>query len=161
MSTERVARDILVHNFFMCLATSDTTAQPWNTPLAFSFDRDLYLYWRSAHTSQHSLNIAQNSQVFIAIYDSRRPTPGLYIQATASLVDDKAEIEHALKVDRHPKFKDESGAFLGDNPRRYYKVIPQAAWVNADAQQSGKFVDIRQPVSLDGLRTLLANEVQL
>lgn len=44
------------------------------------------------------------------------------------------------------------GEFLKMFPRRVYKFIPKAVWVNGDSKIEGNFIDIRTEISLDKLK---------
>jgi hypothetical protein len=155
-NTLTAARKLLQNVRFMALATTDAQGQPWSTPLAYSFDQELNLYWRSGKNSQHSRNLSVNSKVFISVFDSQSPAPGLYIQSSARQIDNLTDIRYALSVDRHKAFADAAEAYLDDRaPRRYYVAAPLKAWVNVDASEQGKFVDIRQAVDLRELRGII------
>jgi hypothetical protein len=135
---------------FLTLASVDSAGQPWSTPLAYSYDPRGYIYWRSGQDSQHSRNVRANQRVFITIFQTVEQ-PGLYLLATAEEISDMSEVEHALALDRHPKFAEAPSAYQGDHPRRYYRARILKAWVNADDEESGSFVDIRHEVPLSEL----------
>lgn len=157
---EKVAR-ILQTCLYATVATSDTAGQPWNSPVYCVYDDRLNLYWASAQSSQHSQNIRANPQVFIVIYDSTMPWgtgEGIFIQATASVVDDPTEIAKvcALRQARVADATQPPSDFAGDRPRRIYRALPQHTWTNQDGSVNGFFIDQRVEIDTAKLRELLA-----
>src|SRR5215510_637740 len=134
--------------------------QPWNSPIYSAFDSDYNFYWVSDRRSQHSKNIQENSNTFLAIYNSTIPEgtgagKGVYIQAQARELSDPDEIAHAhqLLADRVGKTPRTPDHFLDNMPRRIYQAVPERAWVNDDGERNGHFIDIRIEIDLALLRS--------
>jgi nitroimidazol reductase NimA-like FMN-containing flavoprotein (pyridoxamine 5'-phosphate oxidase superfamily) len=148
------AKEIITKILYITIATADKNNQPWNSPVYFAFDENYYFYWASWKENQHSKNINQNSNIFIAIYDSTAPEgtgEGVYIKAKAYELTDEKEILNALSVldKRVGKTKKRSAShFLGDYPRRVYKAVPENFWVNVDGEINGNFIDKRVEIEL-------------
>lgn len=70
MNYEEMLNQILDSNHYMTLATVDADGNPWASPLTYVFDGEKYLYFISSNHSAHILNIAKNSRVSFAIFDS-------------------------------------------------------------------------------------------
>jgi nitroimidazol reductase NimA-like FMN-containing flavoprotein (pyridoxamine 5'-phosphate oxidase superfamily) len=147
------AKKIIAKNIYLTLATANLKGQPWNSPVYFAFDQHYVLYWKSDKNAQHSQNIRENEKVFIVIYDSSVPFgegEGIFIQAKAYELIDEEEIAKALSYhnDRVGKRLWEVEEFVGENPRRIYKAVPEKVWINQDSTENGKFVDRRVEVEL-------------
>ncbi len=137
------ARQILKQIHFGCVATASVVGTPWNSPVGIDIAEDGTMYWLSDTTAQHSQNILENAEVFIVFYDSTvqegDDADGVYIQAKAYQLD---ELEDVRKVPAIVNHVVHSGPekYVGDSTRRFYKAIPQKAWLN-DAEMNGdKFV---------------------
>jgi nitroimidazol reductase NimA-like FMN-containing flavoprotein (pyridoxamine 5'-phosphate oxidase superfamily) len=159
---EQKAARILQACLYATVATSDAGKQPWNSPVYCVHDDQLNLYWASARSSQHSQNIQANPKVFIVIYDSTMPWgtgEGVFIQATATVVDDPAEIAKAcaLRLARVAEATQPPSDFSGDRPRRIYRATPEHIWTNQDASVNGFFIDQRAELDVAKLRTLLGS----
>ena len=72
-SPEAIAAAIITANRYLTLATSGPEG-PWASPLAYTVEPDVSLVFYSAIDSRHCRNIAHNSQVAGAIFDSSRPS---------------------------------------------------------------------------------------
>lgn len=149
------AKDIISKVIYMAVATTSKDNKPWNSPIYFSYDHNYNLYFRSGKDSQHSINIRENNNVFIVIYDSSvewGEGMGVYIQAKVYELTDEKEIDYALDLlyKRESKYqsKQQAREFLRDNPRRVYKAIPGKVWINQESEINGKFVDSRVEVDL-------------
>jgi nitroimidazol reductase NimA-like FMN-containing flavoprotein (pyridoxamine 5'-phosphate oxidase superfamily) len=150
--TER-AKEIIGQIIYITIATVDPAGQPWNTPVYSAFDDAYIFYWISSPAAQHSKNINANHRVFLSIYDStvaEGTAEGVYIQAEASELIDKNEIDHALKLLAGRKNKTPKAAelFLTDSPRRVYKASTIKAWMNTDEVIDGLHIDGRIEVTL-------------
>lgn len=149
------AAKILRNIRYATLATTTPEGEPWNSPVAHTFDEDLNMYWASDKENQHSTNIRNNGKVFIVIYDSTAPEgegEGVYIQAVAKELEDSDEVLRAQQI----LHAEDEGPFLGDAVRCIYKATPLKLWVN-DAEMNGSVVvrDFRVGVSVDELREVL------
>jgi nitroimidazol reductase NimA-like FMN-containing flavoprotein (pyridoxamine 5'-phosphate oxidase superfamily) len=95
-----LARALVAENSYLTLATAGPAGTPWATPVWFAA-RDLDLFvWASKPGARHSLNIAENPQVSLVVFDSSK-APGegsaLYVAADAELAAD-ATFDDALAV---------------------------------------------------------------
>lgn len=151
---EEKAKQILQKILYITLATVDKESQPWNSPLYSAFDEKYNFYWASDKNGQHSKNIRENPNVFLAIYDSTTAEgtgAGVYIKGKAYEITDEQEILHGLKTldSRVGKTKERHAEqFLGDYPRRIYKAVPETFWMNSDGDVNGNYIDIRVEVDL-------------
>lgn len=147
------AIEIIEKILYITIATVDDQGQPWNTPVYCAYDTRHNFYWASWEGAQHSKNIAGNPKIFLVIYDSTVPEGtgfGVYIKARASKIEDKSEMENAIKLlyERKNKTPRSTDEFLGDFPRRIYKAVPEKIWVNDDAEVNSNFIDNRKEVEL-------------
>lgn len=150
------AKDIISKITHITIATSDTTGQPWNSPVYGAYDEHYNFYWTSWKESQHSINIRENNKIFLVIYDSTVPEDnhifkGVYIQAKAYELTNEEEIESAReyitkrrdKPSNHPPAE-----FFGNFPRRVYKAVPEKLWLNNTGNLEGNFIDTRIEIDL-------------
>lgn len=147
------AKDIIKKIHYITLATVTPDGIPWSTPVFSAFDTQYNFYWRSAKNAVHSLNINANGKVFISICDTTTPWGignGVYIQANASELVDKNDIQHALTIldKRSPKTSGIVAAFMNDSQRRIYKAVPKKVWINIDEGINGHFIDKRLEIQL-------------
>lgn len=135
---------------YATLATVTADGRPWNTPLAvYHFPGEATLYWASWRNNQHSQNIRANGKAFVTIYDSTpadgNPSAGVYMQCEAYEITDEAEAMQAAKVFGDDPYNPSDGKeYLGDKPRRIYRVVPQKIWMNDDSEMDGNFIDVRK-----------------
>jgi|SRR3989344_2464761 len=156
MTNEDKTKQIIEKILYITLATSSKDGKPWNSPVYSAFDEGYNFYWNSWRENQHSINIKENPQVFIVIYDStvsEGTGEGVYIQATAHELTDKEEIEQARAILQQRKAKPSSKLrsakeFMGIYPRRVYKAIPEKIWMNDVGDINGNYIDIRVEVEL-------------
>jgi nitroimidazol reductase NimA-like FMN-containing flavoprotein (pyridoxamine 5'-phosphate oxidase superfamily) len=146
------ARRLLETQSAMTIATADETGRPSVAPVAFVHDEDFNLYWVSSKTATHSDNIRKRPEVAIVVFVSE-PSDGVYVDGTATELEDEAEIERAIALlDRRPqpsKFKvGGPGDVTGDAAWRIYKVTRAETTVRADSTEQGQAVTIRTPVTL-------------
>ena len=150
--TER-ARQIIERILYITIASVGEDGLPWNTPVYSSFDERYTFFWVSSPESQHSKNIKANPDVFLVIYDStvaEGTGEGVYIKAKAYEMSDESEITKALMSAYGRKNKEPRSAhdFLGNNPHRVYKAIPEKVWMNTDEKIEGHHVDKRVEIEL-------------
>lgn len=153
MSTATRAKEIIAKIIYITIATVTSDGKPWNTPVYSSFDTHYNFYWASWEENIHSKNIKNNPKVFLVIYDSTAPEgtgEGVYIEAMAHELTDQKEIEHAMQsyYGRKNKKPRKAEEFLGNYPRRFYKAVPQKAWMNSTGDVDGNFVDTRVEIKL-------------
>lgn len=138
---------------YITLATSNADGIPWNTPLYFAHDQHYNFYWISSQISVHSVNIGENENVAIVIYDSKLPEGkgvGVYIKAKAMALEDAAKIRFALKLiyKRKGKAAPELEEFIGGAPKRVYMAVPSAVWVNDIKTKKGENKEARIEIEL-------------
>ncbi len=97
---DEVARTLATENSYLTLATVGASGVPWASPVWFAA-RDLDVFvWASKPGARHPLNIVENPQVSLVIFDSSK-APGtgsaLYVTADAAQVDD-ASLDHMLAI---------------------------------------------------------------
>jgi hypothetical protein len=152
------AAEILRAIRYATVATADSQAHPWNSPLYSVRDGDLNIYWVSDKQNQHSQNVRQNPQVFIVYYDSTAPPgqgAGVYFSATAAELGEPADIRAAGRLIDGDDF---SGVaeYSGDAVCRIYRARPTRAWINTFEERDGVFIrDYRVEVPLRDLRAAL------
>ena len=151
MDLSKRAKEIIKEIIYITIATCSNDGQPWNSPVYSAYDEDYNFYWASWKENQHSKNIAENSRIFIVIYDSKAPEgtgEGVYVQANACMLIKENDIAHALsyldgRVGKKKNPKTRVMQFLGDKPRRIYKAIPEKFWINGDGDINGEYIDVR------------------
>lgn len=149
---------------YATLATVSPGGDPFNAPVFTAYDDDLVFYWSSSVGSQHSLNIAENGKVYMAIYDSTVAQGtgwGVYVQATARQVTRPEEVELVMKLlgDRRGKAFDKPVTDMIEGDHRVFKATPTAIWINdAEQDDNGEFVkDYRVKVSIENIKQTLSS----
>lgn len=150
------AKKVISRILYITIASVSKDGIPWNSPVYSAFDENYNFFWASDQNGQHSKNIADNSNIFIVIYDSTVPEGtgfGVYIKARAYMLIETDEIKNALtyldgRVHKKKDTKTRVAEFQGDNPRRVYKAVPEEVWVNSDGDVNGKFIDTRIKIDL-------------
>lgn len=95
---------LLAQHRYLVLGTADPSGSPWVTPLFFVADGPDTLFWVSSPDSRHSQNLTHRPVVAITLFDSDAPigkAEALYLQATASLVDDAARPAAVVLLNSH------------------------------------------------------------
>lgn len=130
---ETRADAVIENNKYLTLATVDTAGNPWATPVYFTPDGHTDFYWASSPEAQHSVNIAGNPTVSIAIFDSTVAIGqgrAVYLTAHAGLVPDDELVACArLYCARLPELRE----FTADELRppadlRLYRATMTQAW---------------------------------
>lgn len=138
------ARQILDKITYVTLATVNTEGSPWNSPVYYAADQELNIYWSSHPESVHSQNIMRRGQVFAVVFDSTsQDGEGIYMEAQAKVVEDRAEISEALALlgRRRGKPFNRIDKFMSPGPQRIFKAVPQRLWMNdADQDEEGDFI---------------------
>lgn len=143
---------------YITLATSSKDGKPWNTPLGFKVDKDLNIFWASEHIKQHSVNIRENDNVFIVIYDSTVPPEkgeAIYIMAHAQELETVEDIKYARRLfkgsDEHALEK-----LSGNSIHRAYRAAPKTMWINGPKDKSpDTWRDTRFELDMAKLKNLL------
>ena len=160
VNTRFVARaaEILRTICYATIATADSQARPWNSPVYSVRDDDLNIYWVSDKQSQHSQNVRQNPQVFIVYYDSTAPPgqgEGVYFSATAVELGDPEDIRAARRV-IDGLDSGSADEYSGNSVCRIYRATPTRAWINTFEERDGVFIrDFRIEISLGDLAARL------
>jgi hypothetical protein len=140
---------------YATVATADSQARPWNSPVYSVHDDELNVYWVSDKQNQHSQNIRQNPHVFIVFYDSTvlpGQGEGVYLRAIASELSDPKDIQSARQISGGGD-AGSSEKFAGDDVCRIYRATPTHAWMNTFEERDGVFIrDYRIEIPLDELR---------
>lgn len=138
---------------YINIASITPEGLPWNSPVYTAFDKNLNFYWLSYKKNQHSINVRNNPNVFVTIYDSTVPTGtgvGLYFKGHALEITNPKEMIIGLTVvykrSKH-KMRDII-EFLSHFPRRIYKFTPSKVWINGDGDIDGNFIDIRTELDI-------------
>lgn len=154
MNSAQKAKYIIENNIFMVIATADSSGKPWVSPVGFTFDDKYNLYWVSYKNALHSKNIKSRPEVAITIFGQMpdKAFDGVYIDAKAVELEDKDEIEFAIKVfakrPQSSKFTTTSVAdVVGDAAWRMYQAIPVEISKRADDVANGQAITVREPVA--------------
>jgi hypothetical protein len=129
------AEELLAANLYAVLGTVTPEGRPWTSPVYFASDGLTALYWCSTTDSRHSVNLAANPAVSLAVFDSTvAPYTGraVYAEGTASILEG-ADLEHGLSVYPGDASRDATSLDLedvtGDAPWRLYRAVATAVWV--------------------------------
>lgn len=147
---------------YMNIASITPGGMPWNTPVYCGYDGDLNFYWFSWRKNQHSVNVRNNKNVFVTVYDSTAPAStgvGVYLEGEAKeLTNPKDMLIGITVVYKRSKHKIRAIAeFLKHFPRRIYRFMPKKAWINGDSDINGNFIDIREELNLEQMKEHLNN----
>ena len=85
----------------LALATVDAEGQPYVAPLFYVADERLNLYWLSASTSRHSVNLVARKRVFATVYPSVwqwNDIVGVQIQGDAEIIPDDRIREQIMNL---------------------------------------------------------------
>jgi hypothetical protein len=154
------AWEMITRTLYCTLSTCSADGFPWASPVFFTVDPALTLYWSSAIVAQHSQNIYQNhGRVAIAIYSTDKAEgkgQGVYLNGLA----DELEPERVSTVIQS-LFNRAGGEapnrtardYLHPSPRRMYKFTPDAAWMTGQRMPIGnQLVDTKIQLDLAKLR---------
>jgi hypothetical protein len=146
------AKEIVDKIEYIDLATVTKSGEPWCSPVWFVKDDQYNFYFYSPKKSQHAENIRDNGRGFVVIYDSTVPEGtgfGVYMTAKVSELAEVPDIEIAIKwiFVKKPRKKIPED-FMGEAPRRIYKVTPDQIWVNDAELINGLYLDYRVPIKL-------------
>ena len=99
--TQQIIRAFLETQSILALATVSRDGDPQTAPLFYVSDDQLNLYWLSALTSRHSVNLAAHPKVSAAIYPSvwqAADIMGLQIEGEARPIADDRVREQNLNL---------------------------------------------------------------
>lgn len=143
---------------------TESNGQPWNTPVYTVSDSQLNLYWSSWHQAVHSVNILANPNTFLTFYDSNRARGtnnlrGLYLQCLSSVVTDETEARTAFEL-IYPGEPMNLADFHEPGLKRFYKAVPQRAWLNclSERELTPATIKMREEVDVAQLRAAVGRE---
>lgn len=140
----RIARDIIKHNIYLTLATSDGRL-PWSAPLFYCVDREYNFYFISQMGCVHARHILKNPQVAFSIFDSHAPEGkgnGVQASGTVSLLIKEEDIVKALRHYHTTFIKCEPKDFNGSKPYRLFKLVPDKFYVLDPKAEVDKRVEV-------------------
>ncbi|MBI5127528.1 pyridoxamine 5'-phosphate oxidase family protein [Candidatus Roizmanbacteria bacterium] len=142
---------------YLNIASITPDDHPWNSPVYTAYDKNLNFYWLSWRNNQHSINVRNNPNVFVTIYDSTAPAGtgvGVYFSGQAKELTNAKDMVIALTVVyKRSKHKMRAIAeFLKHFPRRVYRFTPEKVWINGDSDIKGNFIDIRTELKINELK---------
>ena len=158
-SNEEIAAKIILGNRYLTLATMGVEG-PWAAPLAYTVDLDLTFIFYSALESQHCKNIAVNSIVSGAIFDSREPSDtadGVQFLGVAQIVDSSllsaVMQRYFTKSFPDPEVRKKWARpvidFQGSAVQRFYRITPHQ-FFKPDPDSTK--IDRRISLSVEALR---------
>lgn len=147
------AKEIVAKIQYVTIASVDKDGLPWNAPVFATYDENYNFYWGTHKDSQKAKNIANNSSVFLVIYDSTVPPgtgEGVYIKARANQLADPKEVESIFRLlkARHANYFWDFTAVSIDGPIRLYKAVPEKVWMNDEGHKNGHYIDTRSEINL-------------
>jgi hypothetical protein len=150
------ARSLIERNSLLTLATVDGNARPWVSPVFYSIDDELNLFWVSDLEARHSANVRETGTVAIAIHDQvDGQTDAVYIEATAIELNDKDAVAEGMDVmarrdelqPAHWRINHITDV-TGNGPWRVYKATRESISVREMSMKGNKTVVGRMPVDL-------------
>lgn len=164
MNFVEMAKDIIVSNRFLSLATSNGKGEVWSTPLSYSIDKEYNFYITTAVDSIHVDNIRQNPYVAFSIFDSTRRVSdidGIQIRGVMGQVENEKlpEIvrQYYLQVFPDPEERLEWEAswehFTEDDfpVYRFFQIMPLEIYKRDTSTDE---VDRRIPIDIQALKRL-------
>ena len=151
------AKQIIADNIYMTVATASLDGKPWISPVFFAYDDRYNFFWVSNKNSLHSRLIRSNSQVAIVVFDSTAPEgdgDGVYFEAEVFELEDKGEIESAIKTLGERVTKDDFRVKTVDEVThggiwRIYKAVPKTVSKLTEGEYiNGQYVDKRIQIDL-------------
>jgi hypothetical protein len=137
---------------YCTLSTIDDSGKPWGCPVFYGFDNEA-IYWTSSKTSQHSINVNINGNMFISLFKENVPEGtgiecGLYLEGKALELETLEDITHARNIicSRIGITSHNPEGYLNDSPRKVYKFVPGRAWTNDEVLIDGQHCDARKPL---------------
>ncbi|HSX32688.1 MAG TPA: pyridoxamine 5'-phosphate oxidase family protein [Candidatus Saccharimonadales bacterium] len=156
---ERIARvqELLRDIHHVAIATVNDDGSPHNSPVFMAFDDQLHGYWSSHPDNLHSRNIARTHKVSLVIFDSRAGHGGLFVEATATVIEDPAQLKRAYNLLK--SLKEQQYGFMGDieqyrgRGQRLYVAKPTRFWLNMSEKDAHGAVirDTRYEITPDDL----------
>ena len=104
----------------------------WNHAVFFAYDSDINLYFLSQPSSRHMINIVENPEVAVAIFDTNQTSPvkGLQIRGQARvLADSDVASAHSEYYTRSTKFtpiSSDAESYMGPAASwKFVKITPE------------------------------------
>jgi len=152
------AGKIINWNIYATLATASSEGAPHISPVYFSFDSELRIFWASALDALHSKLIHTNPSISLVIFNSTAPERegnGVYMRGMAKEYhgsDLTAVIAaHSNRVNKVPTKTDQD--YLGDSPRRIFCFTPTNAWTLLQPRDvAGHLIDTKVELDLVKLK---------
>jgi uncharacterized protein YhbP (UPF0306 family) len=125
---DELIKKYLQQGMMMQIATT-SGVQPWICTVYFVPDEQQNLYWLSLPARRHSLEIAKNNKIAIAIaikFD-KNPIIGIQAEGTAEVVDDPEVVKEIMPyyIEKYGSGKDFVELFeAGKNQHQLYKFAP-------------------------------------
>ena len=143
-------RLFLKRHLYLTLATVCKSGKPWSTPLFFASDGEV-IYWWSPKKAVHSQNVERTGDAFITIFDSHDEEgkgKAIYLDCAATEITDPTEAAEAIKIynQRAEVFQLTEDLTSGLAPSRLYRAVVRHAWTNADREDNGYYIDIRESI---------------
>lgn len=164
MNFTEMAKDIIVRNRFLSLATRNAKGDVWATPLSYSTDKDYNFYITTAIDSVHINHIRENPYVAFSIFDSTRRVSdidGVQIRGLMGEVEHERLPEvvkqYYLQVFPDPEERAEWEApwehFIEDSfpVYRFFQIMPLEIYKRDTSTDE---VDRRVQINIDDLKAL-------
>lgn len=157
----RHGQDLLRRTLFISMATSSLKGEPWCSPVFFSFDGEMNIYWISSPKALHSRNLHENPLVSLTLYNSTGSDgagDGLYIKGKAVRLLDHEAVAHASEIIARRAYgakREPSLMAREDSPRNFYCAKPQAVYYNTLEDQSGMLVDVRKELDISHFKNMM------
>jgi uncharacterized protein YhbP (UPF0306 family) len=154
---EKKAVEIIKKIEYLNVSSITPEGLPWGSPVYTVYDKDVHFYWLSYKKNQHSINVLNNPNVFVTLYDSTVPCStgvGVYLKGTVKMITDPIHLAKCLitfynRRNRKPRDIKE---FLTNYPRRLFMFTPDKAWLNGDGDINGNYIDIRTEIDIDEIK---------
>lgn len=149
---KELAKQILVDNQYMTLATVDKNGEAWVSPVAYAYDGKKCLYFMSLTSSAHCQNLLKKPTLAFAIFDSRQEFGkgvGLQIKAQAEIVPlYKNPTAMRFYFGRKwpygkPGTVSEFKKFFKKYKYRFYKLSLAEVWMNDPSVEYDRRVKVR------------------
>lgn len=164
MCFTKMAKDIILNNRFLCLATRSGRGEVWATPLSYSTDADFNFYITTALDSVHIDHVRENPYVSFAIYDSTRRVSdidGVQIRGIMGEVE-KDKLPEIVKQYYLQVFPDPEERMEWETPwkhftedefpvYRFFQIMPTEIYKRDTSTDE---VDRRVRIDIDELRKL-------
>ncbi len=152
---QAMARAVVDGNRYLVLGTSEPDGRARVSPVYYTHDRYVNIYWISSPAAQHSRNVATRPDVAIVIFDSSlapSETQAVYLQAIAAEVQVADLAEQCAAAFRN--VGSGARAFTPDElsaaaPLRLYRAVVTevAVHIRGSDPVHGQGIDTRMPIA--------------